>query len=78
MVRLTDHPDMTLDVYRGCKTTTHQQQQQLQTELKMYGYSSMLHFLLFIFFYLFFFFLPLLNEDLPNKGSSLKGRLCSS
>ena len=21
MVRLTDHPDMTLDVYRGCKTT---------------------------------------------------------
>ena len=22
VVRLTDHPDMTLDVYRGCKTTT--------------------------------------------------------
>ena len=22
MVRLTDRPDMTLDVYRGCKTTT--------------------------------------------------------
>ena len=27
MVRLTDRPDMTLDVYRGCKTTMQQQQQ---------------------------------------------------
>ena len=27
VVRLTDRPDMTLDVYRGCKTTTQQQQQ---------------------------------------------------
>ena len=26
VVRLTDHPDMTLDVYRGRKTTTQQQQ----------------------------------------------------
>ena len=26
MVRLTDRPDMTLDVYRGRKTTTQQQQ----------------------------------------------------
>ena len=26
MVMLTDRPDMTLDVYRGCKTTTQQQQ----------------------------------------------------
>ena len=25
VVRLTDLPDMTLDVYRGCKTTTQQQ-----------------------------------------------------
>ena len=29
VVRLTDHPDMTLDVYRGRKTTI--QQQQIQT-----------------------------------------------
>ena len=29
MVRLTDRPDMTLDVYGGRKTTTQQQQQQL-------------------------------------------------
>ena len=28
MVRLTDRPDMTLDVYRGRKTTMQQQQQQ--------------------------------------------------
>ena len=28
MVRLTDRPDMTLDVYRGRKTTVQQQQQQ--------------------------------------------------
>ena len=26
VVRLTDHPDMTLDVNRGIKTTTQQQQ----------------------------------------------------
>ena len=25
VVRLTDRPDMTLDVYRGCKTTMKQQ-----------------------------------------------------
>ena len=30
MVRLTDRPDMTLDVYRGRKTTMQQQQQQQQ------------------------------------------------
>ena len=29
VVRLTDRPDMTLDVYRGRKTTTQQQQQQI-------------------------------------------------
>ena len=29
VVRLTDHPDMTLDVYRGRKTTKQQRQQQL-------------------------------------------------
>ena len=27
VVRLTDPPDMTLDVYRGCKTATQQQRQ---------------------------------------------------
>ena len=30
MVRLTDRPDMTLDVYRGRKTTIQQQQQPCQ------------------------------------------------
>ena len=29
VVRLTDRPDMTLDVYRGRKTTMQQQQQNL-------------------------------------------------
>ena len=29
VVRLTDRPDMTLDVYSGCKTTTKQQQLQI-------------------------------------------------
>ena len=28
VVRITDRPDMTLDVYRGRKTTIQQQQQQ--------------------------------------------------
>ena len=31
VVRLTDRPDMTLDVYRGRKTTIQQQQQQYLT-----------------------------------------------
>ena len=30
VVRLTDHPDMTLDVYSGRKTAMQQQQQQLR------------------------------------------------
>ena len=30
VVRLTDRPDMTVDVYRGRKTTLQQQQQQQQ------------------------------------------------
>ena len=29
VVRLTDRPDMTLDVYRGRKTSVQQQQQQV-------------------------------------------------
>ena len=32
VVRLTDRPDMTLDVYRGRETTMHQQQRQNLTE----------------------------------------------
>ena len=32
VVRLTDRPDMTLDVYRGRKTTIQQQQQQFYVE----------------------------------------------
>ena len=31
VVRLNDRPDMTLDVYRGRKTTIQQQQEQHQT-----------------------------------------------
>ena len=31
VVRLTDRPDMTLDVYRGCKTTKQQQQKCVKT-----------------------------------------------
>ena len=39
VVRLTDRPDMTLDVYRGRKTTMQQQQQLLR------GSGCRLHFL---------------------------------
>ena len=35
VVRLTDHPDMTLDVYRGCKTTMQQQPSVCQLFLQM-------------------------------------------
>ena len=38
VVRLTDRPDMTLDVYRGCKTTM-QQQQQMSAILQLSGYA---------------------------------------
>ena len=40
VVRLTDHPDMTLDVYRGRKTTTQQQQpiSSNKTGLGLWGY----------------------------------------
>ena len=34
VVRLTDRPDMTLDVYRGRKTTTQQQQHNLKGTVK--------------------------------------------
>ena len=33
VVRLTDHPDMTLDVYRGCITTKQQKQQTFVSQL---------------------------------------------
>ena len=37
VVRLTDRPDMTLDVYRGRKTTKQQQQ---QSEISMFYYGQ--------------------------------------
>ena len=40
MVRVTDRPDMTLDVYRGRKTTM-QQQQQKSTPLQISRYMYM-------------------------------------
>ena len=40
VVRLTDRPDMTLDVYRGRKTTMQQQQQQNALILSVFvGYA---------------------------------------
>ena len=50
VVRLADRPDMTLDVYRGRKTTMQQQQQQRQimhNDVLMHiklSYSSYVHF----------------------------------
>ena len=39
VVRLIDRPDMTLDVYRGRKTTIQQQQQQQQTQPLQTGFT---------------------------------------
>ena len=39
VVRLTDRPDMTLDVYRGRKTTMQQQQQIKISKLVLWNYS---------------------------------------
>ena len=38
MARLTDRPDMILDVYRGRKTTTYQQQQWLEVKITTEGH----------------------------------------
>ena len=38
LVRLTDRPDMTLDVYRERKTTTQQQQQWLEVKVTIEGH----------------------------------------
>ena len=42
VVRLTDRPDMTLDVYRGRKTTMQQQQQQCKVSLHKVSELSLL------------------------------------
>ena len=40
VVRLSDRPDMTLDVYRGRKTTMQQQQHQVPTHKKSNQYTA--------------------------------------
>ena len=40
VVRLTDRPDMTLDVYRGRKTTKQQQQQQPETKIHVAEFAN--------------------------------------
>ena len=40
VVRLTDRPDMTLDVYRGRKTTMQQQQQQQQQQICLWDITA--------------------------------------
>ena len=61
VVRLTDRPDMTLDVYRGRKTTIQQQQQQQQ----LYKLFS------FIFFELMTAKLFESDSAQPNSGAYL-------
>ena len=41
VVRLTGHPDMTLDVYHGCETTT--QQQQIEDGSRKYNEELLAH-----------------------------------
>ena len=59
MVRLTDRPDMTLDVYRGRKTTMQQQQQKLFHPKFMI--SAMTDFYMVNF--------PFLDGDVPRSTS---------
>ena len=56
VVRLTDRPDMTLDVYRGPKTTM-QQQQQIQTAVV--DEPSVLEPLTFYCMYMYTVFTPI-------------------
>ena len=66
VVRLTDRPDMTLDVYCGHKTTT--QQQQLTFFHNFYQRNDLDDFL----------FSSLNGKALPKWGLLLKERICSS
>ena len=43
MVRLTDRPNMDIDVYRGRKTTQQQQQHQLVQSREKYNLSRIWH-----------------------------------
>ena len=61
VVRLTDRPDMTLDVYRGRKTTMQQQQCGLLTTLTSSFFLFLFLFLFFIFFFFFFLIAVFLN-----------------
>ena len=61
VVRLTDRPDMTLDVYRGRKTTIQQQQQSLLhfnhcNDLFLYiKENSWLNVIIFLFYFIYLF-----------------------
>ena len=44
MVRLTDRPDMTLDVYRGRKTTIQQQNEQPTSKENTVGHDTKLSY----------------------------------
>ena len=54
MVRLTDRPDMTLDVYRGRKTTIQQQQSYIGYKISYIAYKiSYMLYKISYFFYTF-------------------------
>ena len=65
MVRLTDRPDMTLDVYCGCKTTM-QQQKPIQPVLVIFFDRSDL---IWFFHYQKASFLPILEVATPASCS---------
>ena len=65
MVRLTDRPDMTLDVYRGRKTTMQQQQQQVNHSAKLGGKTE-----LSFRFYFNTKVYCVLSLESPNRGDS--------
>ena len=51
VVRLTDRPDMTLDVYRGRKTTIQQQQQPIKGTCAKHTYKSLLYIKYWYFYF---------------------------
>ena len=65
VVRLTDHPDMTLDVYRGCKTTM----QRLFPDVLQFSIpSDRSKKIIFIFYF------NGVNCITSNLGATLKGK----
>ena len=78
MVRLTDRPDMTLDVYRGRKTTMQHRWELTASTKKRHKTGILFYFILFIYFslnsqklYPFIFRVCIGNKDYSDQTADI-------